>query len=250
MTSKVRYFRCHFFYKQIMSKNILIIGASSGIGEATAQNLINKGFNVYTASRNEAKVSAIKHFTWDAQNPDNSVFSELPDTLDGLVYCPGTINLKPFQRLSQDDFKNDFQINVLGAVSVIQAVLPKLKKSSSASVVLYSTVAVKIGMGFHASVAASKGAIEGLTRSLAAELAPNKIRVNCIAPSLTETPLAKNLLSSDEKKEASNKRHPIGRFGQVSDIANMTSFLLSDEGSWMTGQILNIDGGMSSVKMM
>ncbi|MEA5427564.1 SDR family NAD(P)-dependent oxidoreductase [Arcicella lustrica] len=233
-----------------MSKNILIIGASSGIGEATAQILNKQGFNVYDASRTEPSVATVKHFTWDALNPDNTVFNELPDVLDGLIYCAGTINLKPFARLSQEDFKNDFQINVLGAVAVIQAVLPRLKKSNSASIVLYSTVAVKVGMGFHASVASSKGAIEGLTRSLAAEFAPNKIRVNCIAPSLTETPLAKNLLSSEEKKEASNKRHPIGRFGNVSDIASMTSFLISDDASWITGQVLNIDGGMSSIKTM
>ncbi len=233
-----------------MSKNILIIGASSGIGEATAQILNKQSFNVYSASRTAPSVAMVKHFTWDALNPDNTVFNELPDVLDGLIYCPGTINLKPFARLSQEDFKNDFQINVLGAVAVIQAVLPRLKKSSSASIVLFSTVAVKIGMSFHASVASSKGAIEGLTRSLAAEFAPNKINVNCIAPSLTETPLAKNLLSSEEKKEASNKRHPIGRFGNVSDIASMTSFLISDDASWMTGQILNIDGGMSSIKTM
>lgn len=233
-----------------MSKNILIIGASSGIGEATAHVLINKGFTVFSASRTTPSIAGIKHVTWDALNPDNTVFNELPDVLDGLIYCPGTINLKPFQRLSQDDFKNDFQVNVLGAVSVIQAALPKLKKSSSASIILYSTVAVKIGMGFHASVASAKGAIEGLTRSLAAEFASNKIRVNCIAPSLTATPLAKNLLSSEEKVEASNKRHPIGRFGHAQDIANISTFLVSEEASWITGQILNVDGGMSAIKMI
>ncbi len=138
---------------------------------------------------------------------------------------------------------------MLGAVQVLQAVLPKLKKSPSASVVLFSTVAAKIGMGFHASVAASKGAIEGLTISLAAEFSPAHIRVNCIAPSLTDTPLAKNLLSSEEKKEASNKRHPLGRVRTSSDIANLVSFLLSDESTWMTGQTLGLDGGMGSIKM-
>lgn len=233
-----------------MSKNILIVGASSGIGYATAKTLLSKGYQVYSASRNQPDLTGIVHLNWDAQNADASVFASLPETLDGVVYCPGTINLKPFHRLSQDDFKNDFQVNVLGAISVIQAVLPKLKKSASASIVLYSTVAVKIGMGFHASVAVSKGAIEGLTLSLAAELAPTKIRVNCIAPSLTDTPLAKNLLSSDEKKETSNKRHPIGRFGTSADIANITNFLLSDESTWITGQILGVDGGMGSIKMM
>ncbi len=158
--------------------------------------------------------------------------------------------MKPFNRLSQDDFKNDFQINVLGAVSVLQAVLPKLKKADGASIVLFSTVAAKIGMGFHASISASKGAIEGLTLSLAAELSSHRIRVNCVAPSLTDTPLAKNLLSTDEKKEASNKRHPIGRFGTSADIANITTFLISEESSWITGQVLGVDGGMGSIKMM
>jgi NAD(P)-dependent dehydrogenase (short-subunit alcohol dehydrogenase family) len=233
-----------------MSKNILIVGASSGIGLATAEILLAKGFNVFSASRNQPNLTGITHLSWDAQNPDNSVFTTLPEVIDGIVYCPGTINLKPFNRLSQDDFKNDFQINVLGAISVIQAILPKLKKADSASIMLYSTVAAKIGMGFHASVAVSKGAIEGLTLSLAAELASAKIRVNCLAPSLTDTPLAKNLLSTDDKKEASNKRHPIGRYGTSTDLANITTFLISDESSWITGQVIGVDGGMGSIKMM
>ncbi|MCU0467268.1 MAG: SDR family oxidoreductase [Arcicella sp.] len=233
-----------------MSKNILVVGASSGIGYEIAKSLISKGNTVFSASRNQPDIAGVTHVSWDAQNPDGAAFASLPDTIDGLVYCPGTINLKPFHRLSQDDFKNDFQLNVLGAISVIQTLLPKLKKSDSASVVLFSTVAVKVGMGFHASVAASKGAIEGLTLSLAAELAPAKIRVNCVAPSLTDTPLAKNLLSSDEKKEASNKRHPIGRYGTSADIANISTFLLGDEASWITGQIFGVDGGMGSLKMM
>ena len=233
-----------------MSKNILIVGASSGIGFETAKSLLSKGYNIFSASRNQPDLAGITHITWDAQNPDASVFIALPEEIHGVVYCPGTINLKPFHRLSQEDFKNDFQINVLGAVAVLQAILPRLKKADGASIVLFSTVAAKIGLGFHASIAASKGAIEGLTLSLAAELSSNKIRVNCIAPSLTDTPLAKNLLSTDEKKEASNKRHPIGRFGTSTDIANITSFLISDESSWITGQVLGVDGGMGSIKMM
>lgn len=233
-----------------MSKNILIVGASSGIGHATAELLLSNGYTVFSASRTSPDIATITHITWDAHNPDPAVFANLPEQLHGVVYCPGTINLKPFHRLTQDDFKNDFQVNVLGAVSVIQAVLPKLKKANGASIVLFSTVAAKIGMGFHASVAASKSALEGLTISLAAELAPAKIRVNCIAPSLTDTPLAKNLLANDEKKEASNKRHPLGRFGTSTDIANSTTFLLTDNASWMTGQVLGIDGGMSTIKMM
>ena len=233
----------------MQNKNILIIGTSSGIGYSLAEKLIKAGVNVYSASRSQPDLAVKLHLNWDAINPDSSVFEQLPSTLDGIVYFPGTINLKPFGRLQEADFLNDFKINVLGAVSVIQANIAKLKASESASVVLFSTVAVQMGMGFHASVAASKGAIEGLTRSLAAEYAGSKIRFNCIAPSLTNTPLAKNLLSSPEKMEASNKRHPLGRVGEANEIAEMAAFLLSENGSWMTGQILKMDGGMSSVKV-
>jgi NAD(P)-dependent dehydrogenase (short-subunit alcohol dehydrogenase family) len=231
----------------LKGKNYLIIGASSGIGFSLAQSLIEAGATVFTASRTEPNLPST-HIVWDAASPDSQVFSLLPATIDGLAYCPGTINLKPFNRFTTEDFQKDFQINVLGAVNVIQAVLPKLKAAGNASVVLFSTVAVQTGMGFHASVAASKGAIEGLTRSLAAEYAASKIRFNAIAPSLTDTPLAKMLLSSPEKIDASNKRHPLGRVGTSDDIAAAAKFLLSDEGSWITGQILHIDGGMGNLK--
>jgi 3-oxoacyl-[acyl-carrier protein] reductase len=231
-----------------MQKNILIIGASSGIGEETAKLLLESGHNVYSASRNAPNTAVTTHFTFDVSNPDFSVFETLPLELHGIVYCPGTINLKPFNRLNQNDFMNDFQINVMGAIGVIQNNIARLKASGDASVVLYSTVAVQTGMGFHASVAASKGAVEGLTRSLAAEYAASNIRFNAIAPSLTATPLAKNLLSTPEKIEASNKRHPLNRVGTSAEIAAMTSFLLSENGSWMTGQVIKMDGGVGSLK--
>ena len=172
----------------------------------------------------------------------------LPETLDGLAYCPGTINLKPFHRVKPEDFVQDFKLQVLGAVKAIQAALPKLKQSDSASIVLFSTVAVQSGFNLHSIVSTSKGAIEGLTRSLAAELAP-KIRVNSIAPSLTDTPLAQGLLSTPEKREANAQRNPLKRIGDVEDIANMAEFLLSHKAKWITGQIIHVDGGMPSLKL-
>jgi 3-oxoacyl-[acyl-carrier protein] reductase len=160
-----------------------------------------------------------------------------------------TIVLKPFQRLTVENFLEDFNINFLGAVKVIQSCLDRLKKASDgASIVLFSTVAVKAGMAFHASVASAKGAVEGLTRSLAAEFAP-RIRVNAIAPSLTDTPLAQNLLSSAERRQASAERHPLKRIGSPRDIAQLAAHLLSDSGSWITGQIIHVDGGMGSLRM-
>lgn len=223
-------------------KNIVIVGGNSGIGKATAEMLQNTGANLYLYSKSGMGTTAL----------DTSVdFEEmpgLPEVIDGVVYAPGTINLKPFHRISMDDFKKEMEVNFFGAVRVLQACLKGLKKSSTPSVVLYSTVAVQTGMGFHAGIASAKGAIEGLTRSLAAEWAPSKIRVNAIAPSLTETPLASALLSTPEKKEASDKRHPLGRIGSSEDIAASTVFLLSPQSSWMTGQILHVDGGMSTLK--
>jgi NAD(P)-dependent dehydrogenase (short-subunit alcohol dehydrogenase family) len=165
-----------------------------------------------------------------------------------MVYCPGKINLKPFARLKPEDFIEDYKIQVLGAIKAIQLLLPKLKKSSSPSIVLFSTVAVQTGFSFHSIVSSSKGAIEGLTRALAAELAPS-IRINCIAPSITDTPLAGNLLNSLEKKEANAQRHPLKKVGEAKDIAHAVAFLLSEESSWMTGQIMHIDGGISNLRV-
>lgn len=229
-------------------KNILIIGASSGIGLAIAQTLQAEGASLFTASRRAPQGIQSQHITWDVTQPIEGLFDVLPDTLHGLVYAPGSINLKPFQRFSLADFQADFNVNVLGAVAAIQANLARLRKAGGASIVLFSTVAVQTGMGFHASIATAKGAVEGLTRSLAAEFAATKIRCNAIAPSLTDTPLAASLLSSDEKREASNKRHPIGRVGTPQDLAAVAKLLLSDEGSWITGQVLNVDGGMGRLK--
>jgi NAD(P)-dependent dehydrogenase (short-subunit alcohol dehydrogenase family) len=232
----------------LQGKNILVVGASSGIGLEVARLLSGAGANVISASRNAPEgVAVSQHIAIDLSRPDQQL-SQLPERLDGLVYCPGSITLKPFNRLSSEDFLRDYQINVMGAVQVIQQALHALKKSDSASIVLYSTVAASVGMNFHASIAAAKGAIEGLARSLAAEFAVNRIRVNVIAPSLTNTPLAKQLLSSPEKQEASAKRHPLGRVGEAKDVASASVFLLSDGASWITGQIIGIDGGMSALR--
>ena len=171
----------------------------------------------------------------------------LPHSLDGLVYCPGSIRLEPFQNLKLDAFREDFELNLIGAVRAMQAALPALKAGTRPAVVFFSTVAVSTGMPMHASIASAKGAIEGLTRSLAAELAPS-IRVNAIAPSLTATPLAARLLRSDRQQEAAARRHPLDRIGQPEDIAAAARFLLSEQADWITGEILAVNGGMGSLQ--
>jgi len=225
-------------------RNIVLIGGNSGIGQAVKTKLEGLGAKVIAFSRS-GEAGRVLDVTSDFDSLEG-----LPEVIDGLVYCPGTINLKPFHRFTVEDFKQDYEVNVLGAVKVLQACLKGLKKSSSASVVLYSTVAVGVGLGFHASISSAKGAVEGLAKSLAAEWAPGKIRVNVVAPSLTDTPLASQLLANEDKKEASNKRHPLGRYGRAEDIASATLYLLSEESSWMTGQVLHLDGGMSSIRSM
>ncbi|WP_026897832.1 SDR family NAD(P)-dependent oxidoreductase [Daejeonella oryzae] len=230
-------------------KTYLIIGGSSGIGFSIAEKLIEGGAEVFSTSRDISKTFPGEKIQLDISDDLSDLNSQLPEKLDGVVYCPGTINLKPFSRLTDQDFINDFSVNVLGAVKVIRQVINKLKKSGNASIILYSTVAAKTGMNFHSSVSASKSAVEGLAISLSAEFAFSGIRVNTIAPSLTDTPLASALLSSPEKREVSAKRHPLGRIGNAEDISSASLFLLSDESTWITGQVLHVDGGLSSLRV-
>jgi 3-oxoacyl-[acyl-carrier protein] reductase len=233
-------------------KNILIVGASSGIGLATAQQLAAAGATLYTASRHlpaELEALGTTHIAYDATQPVGAAFDQLPEVLHGLVYCPGSIKLRPFERVPVEDFRSDFELNVLGAVQALQATVKRLKKAEGgASVVLFSTVAAAVGMSFHTSIATAKAAVEGLTRALAAEYAASGLRVNCLAPSLTDTPLAAALLNTPEKAEAGAKRHPLQRVGRATDLASMAAFLLSDQATFITGQVLAVDGGMGKLK--
>jgi NAD(P)-dependent dehydrogenase (short-subunit alcohol dehydrogenase family) len=230
-------------------RNYLIIGGSSGIGSALAAQLATTGNNVFASYFNnlQENTTNIQFFSLNVLD-ENLDLSFLPEQIHGVAYCPGSINLKPFARIKPDIFVEDYQLQVVGAIKVIQAILPRLKAASSASVVLFSTVAVQSGFNFHSIVSASKGAVEGLTKALAAEFAPS-VRFNCIAPSITDTPLAKGILGNEEKKQASALRHPMKKVGEASDIANVAAFLLSEQSGWITGQIFHVDGGMSTLKV-
>lgn len=228
----------------------LIIGASSGIGKQLSALLSEAGhhvFGTYFKSDMSTVDSRVQYHYLNVLD-ENINLSFLPEIIDGIIYGPGSINLRSFSRIQPADFTADFNLQVTGAVKVIQQVLPKMKSSENASIILFSTIAVQSGLPFHSQVAASKGAIEGLTKALAAELSP-KIRVNCIAPSLTDTPLAASLLNTDTKRELNAQRHPLKRIGTTEDIAHMAEFLLSEKASWITGQIVHVDGGMSTLKV-
>jgi 3-oxoacyl-[acyl-carrier protein] reductase len=234
-----------------MTKNYLIVGGSSGIGLEITKRLVKEGNRVFVISRNQNQLHQtdnVEFLSFDVLS-DSGTFPSIDDDLSGIAYCPGSINLKHFKIFKEQDYLDDFRINALGAVKVIGQYLPNLKKANKSSIVLFSTVAVQTGMPYHTSVAMAKGAVEGLTRTLAAEFAPN-IRVNAIAPSLTDTPMANRLLSSDEKREVSAKRHPLNLIGKAEDIANAAYYLLSEKSNWVTGQIFHIDGGISSLRLL
>ena len=213
-------------------QHYLIIGASSGIGKELARQLAESGKQVIgTFNKNKPIVENPHIHLHHLDVLEDSISLDfLPDELDGFVYCPGSINLRPFERIKPADFELDYKLQVIGAIKLLQLVLPRLKKSAHASIVLFSTVAVQTGLPYHTQVAASKGAMEGLIKALAAEYAPT-IRVNGIAPSLTDTPLAASLLNNVQKKEANALRHPLKRIGTTEDIANMAAFLLSEKAS-------------------
>ena len=231
-------------------KNYIIIGGSSGIGAALTKILAAQGNKVYTTFNKTENFTATAGVAYHQLNilEDELNLNFVPDTIDGLVYCPGSINLKHFKRIKPSAFVDDFNLQVVGAIKVIQELSDRMKTSKDPSIVLFSTVAVSMGYNFHTQVATSKGAIEGLSKSLAAEFAP-RIRVNCVAPSLTDTPLASKLLSTEEKKQANADRHPLKKIGTANDVAEMAAFLLSDKASWISGQVLHVDGGMSSLRV-
>ncbi len=228
-----------------MKRKIIIIGGSKGIGNAIINTLLPT-FDVINLSRSapENFSNEIVHYNCDV------TIEELPeiDAADHLVYCPGSINLKPISRLSVDDFQQDFNINVLGAVKAIKKYLPILKNGHHPSILLFSTVAVKLGMPFHASIATAKAGIEGLTKSLAAELAPT-VRINAIAPTVTNTSLAAKLLRNEKSMEQMKERHPLKKYLEPEEVASMASFLISEQAASITGQIFEMDCGLVNVKV-
>ncbi|NMB82990.1 MAG: SDR family oxidoreductase [Ignavibacteria bacterium] len=229
-------------------KTFLVVGGTSGIGLELTKLLSKNGNRVIILSREKRNINDlvnVEFYRYDVTGSDPLPQIDMP--IDGLTYLPGTINLKPFRTLKIEDYQKDLEINLLGAVKVINGYFQNLKSAEKSSIVLFSTVAVQTGMQYHASIASAKGAIEGLTRTLAAEFAPS-IRVNCIAPSITYTPLAEKLLNSEQKLKASEERHPLKRIGNAMEIAELTYFLLSEKSGFITGQVIKADGGISVIK--
>jgi NAD(P)-dependent dehydrogenase (short-subunit alcohol dehydrogenase family) len=226
-------------------RKILVIGGSKGIGNAIIESLVDKN-SIINISRTAPVLSHnnLTHYNGDI------LTDELPkiDEIDTLIYCPGSINLKPISRLKLEDFRDDFEINVIGAIKAIQHYLPSLKKGNNPNILLFSTVAAKLGMPFHASVAAAKSAVEGLTKSLGAELAPT-IRVNAIAPTVTDTDLASKLLRNDKIIANITERHPLKKFLKPAEVANLATFLISDKAASISGQIFELDCGIVSFKI-
>ncbi len=232
------------------SSKYVIVGGSHGIGLGIVKRLVARGAEITVVSRTSDQLAGLPrvlHLRADVLT-DEIGADQLPNSIDGLAYCPGSINLGPIRGLKPEGMIEDFQLNAVGAVKCLQAALPAMKAAGSSSMVLFSTVAVSQGLTMHSSVAAAKGAVEGLTRSFAAELAP-KIRVNCIAPALTATPLAERFISSEQKRAAMDEKYPLKRIGEIDDIASLAEFLLTESASWITGQVIGVDGGMSKIQL-
>jgi NAD(P)-dependent dehydrogenase (short-subunit alcohol dehydrogenase family) len=225
-------------------KNIVIIGGTKGIGKAIVSEVVDNN-NVVCLSRNQTDFS---HDNYTFHSFD-ALVDDYPDfeSVDCLIYCPGSINLKPISTLSLDDFRNDFELNVIGAVRAIKKYLNLLKKSGSASILLFSTVATKLGMPYHASVSVAKSGIDGLVKTLGSELAP-KVRINAIAPTITNTELASKILRNDKVIENMVERHPLKKILSSNEVAKMASFLISEDASSISGQIFNMDAGIVSFK--
>lgn len=226
-------------------RNIVVVGGSKGIGQAIVNSLVekNKIFNISRSAPLQSHAN-LTHYNCDI------LVDDLPDldTIDTLIYCPGSINLKPISRLKLDDFRDDFEINVVGAVKAIQHYLPKIKNGNNPSILLFSTVATKLGMPFHASVAAAKSGVEGITKSLGAELAPT-IRVNAIAPTVTDTDLASKLLRNERMIENITERHPLKKFLKPEEVADLATFLISEKANSISGQIFELDCGIVNFKI-
>ncbi|MBN2430147.1 MAG: SDR family oxidoreductase [Acidobacteria bacterium] len=237
--------------ESLRDREILVVGGTSGIGRAVVGELLAAGAKVMVWSRRPAPDLDAPDVRWqaaDVTRPLDEAGLDLPDQLHGLVYCPGSITLTPANRLTEEQIQADFNLNVLGAFRVIRFCLPRLQKAEGAGIVLISTVAVRTGLAFHVSVSTAKAALEGMGLALAAELAPRRIRVNVVAPSITDTPLAAGILRNEEKKKELGQRHPLRRIGAPADIAAAITFLLSDASGWITGQVLPVDGGYSTIK--